>query len=622
MFDLPRVQRYVDDVFIRTPAFYGDHGGPGWYPELQTPTQSRLAVRWNAELGRDVYIQPDALFLTGLDKRLGREDIVETFRRFGLGSRIEIPFFRPHKHLESCNVALVMFPCPRQAEDALIFCNENSCFFGDKWDFRGRFLEINSNGEKAGKCDDILLVREELSLTPAHIPTCVSRDMASSNLALPSSWNAVGYSRDAFAHKRKLADYDLNREYMDERRGSAQYLYNRSCIYDENLSRRDGLDFYEMPSPPKRRFLGPPMPCGVDQDDLQDDPHGYASGTTDSIEVYDSLESYRLPLSPKRRFMEEHHYSFPYPTYTSTDTCDFGKENSLVGPFRHDRNQHSSHHRQYYDRPSRSAAAKVNKVTSVYETMRMSSVSALNHDGLTSHVESSRPLSHSSSFSLLKDETFMVKELCATKRPLSFASNRQQSQIDKSQQDEARILDERRVSVISLPNQIIGEDGEEIKPGEPLALTPLSQTFPFDTDEDSEGHRQPHSEERSVNQSLSNEKKQVSHCLPTLPLCSPRLLRSHVESFSHHFHPRTRQSYTEPRYIAVSPNLQTLSIMRDLDAIPPVRDWCNIWSVDALSEEQKRLIGLEKKWVFTGPAGDVWRESKGSAVVFDSKQVK
>lgn len=80
----PRVNRYPDNVLVRLPAYYADHGGPGWYPEVQSPHQTRLAVRYSSALRKNVYIQPNALFISGIKEELGMQGIREILYSLGV----------------------------------------------------------------------------------------------------------------------------------------------------------------------------------------------------------------------------------------------------------------------------------------------------------------------------------------------------------------------------------------------------------------------------------------------------------------------------------------------------------------------------------------------------------
>lgn len=137
----PRVNRYPDNVLIRLPAYYADYGGPGWYPELQFPHQTRLAVRYSSALRKYVYIQPNALYISGIKEELGKEGICEILYSFGVErgvSRIchhsgmeanivqlEFTMYQPLRHLPGLVMTTMQFPSQRQAEDVLIIVVSN-----------------------------------------------------------------------------------------------------------------------------------------------------------------------------------------------------------------------------------------------------------------------------------------------------------------------------------------------------------------------------------------------------------------------------------------------------------------------------------------------------------------
>lgn len=79
----PRVNQYPDDVFVLLPAYYADHGGPGWYPELQCPQKAHLAVQYRSALRKDVYIHLKAFFIPGIKEELGKQGIREILHSFG-----------------------------------------------------------------------------------------------------------------------------------------------------------------------------------------------------------------------------------------------------------------------------------------------------------------------------------------------------------------------------------------------------------------------------------------------------------------------------------------------------------------------------------------------------------
>lgn len=84
----PRANQYPDDVFVRLPAYYDDHGGPGWYPELQCPQQAHLAVQYRSALRKNVYMQRKAFFILGIKEELGKHGIREILYSFGAERRV------------------------------------------------------------------------------------------------------------------------------------------------------------------------------------------------------------------------------------------------------------------------------------------------------------------------------------------------------------------------------------------------------------------------------------------------------------------------------------------------------------------------------------------------------
>ncbi|WWD22700.1 hypothetical protein CI109_107193 [Kwoniella shandongensis] len=209
----PRVRRYVDNIAVRYPSFYPDNGGPGWYPELQYPTQTRLDVRYNNVLGREVYIQLNAVFFTGLRKDMNEGDVLDVLATLGVANGAKFTLLLSNRRQPDYRIAIIEFPTARQAEDAIVRSSENRAVFRSR-EFRARYSEINGNGPCQGSLRDILLVREEFALTPLHIPTSLSVNHLSPRHrqappSLPSPppsappWNAVGFARDSFQKKRK-----------------------------------------------------------------------------------------------------------------------------------------------------------------------------------------------------------------------------------------------------------------------------------------------------------------------------------------------------------------------------------------------------------------------------------
>ncbi|KAK8844747.1 hypothetical protein IAR55_006597 [Kwoniella newhampshirensis] len=209
--DPPRVKRYVDQIVVRHPSFYPDHGGPGWYPELQYPTQTRLAVRYNPLLEREVYVQLNAVFLSGLNMDMSKEDVMRVLGNFGVAHEAKIALFQPNKKQPGYRIAIIQFPSARQAEDAMNLVNDNRHVFRSQ-EFRARYSEVNAKGPNEGSVRDILLVREEFSLTPPHVPTVLSSNQLPFPHPPSATWNAVGYSRNASRGKRKSSEDEPARE--------------------------------------------------------------------------------------------------------------------------------------------------------------------------------------------------------------------------------------------------------------------------------------------------------------------------------------------------------------------------------------------------------------------------
>ncbi|KIR35528.1 hypothetical protein I352_01803 [Cryptococcus deuterogattii MMRL2647] len=240
-----RANRYPDDFLVRLPAYYADHGGPGWYPELQCPQQAHLTVQYHSALRKDVYIQPKAFFMSRIKEELGKQGIREILYSFG---------------------AERGFPCQRQAEDVLIIANRNShLLVSSSSELKARYPETNSRDFNSASTRDILLVCEELPLKSAYIPTVASSHPAHLPSSQPSRWNAVGYARDAFVNKRKLTEYDPNLYPLAYNHLPDSYdkpsFRGLEC---EGMERCGAHDLGEAPSPRKRRLLAHhPLPSSL-----------------------------------------------------------------------------------------------------------------------------------------------------------------------------------------------------------------------------------------------------------------------------------------------------------------------------------------------------------------------
>ncbi|OCF38613.1 hypothetical protein I317_07603 [Kwoniella heveanensis CBS 569] len=259
MVKLPHVKRFVDGVAVLHPRYYADPGPEGFYPELQYPTQTRLGVMWNQHLGKETYIQLNAVFMTGIERKYDREHVRGAF---------EIISSNVHgKHPDEM-IAIIEFPSAQQAESAILFANSNSRLLGDGH-FFARYADVNAKGTYAGSTKDILLVREEFALSSPYTPR-VLRASPSTRLPPPLcsqcppsynendfTWHAVGYSRDSFATKRPLSPSDRHWSSPSKRQSTEWDVGYGSRKYLAGLVPFRPHDRGYHPAWPDRDFSGP-----------------------------------------------------------------------------------------------------------------------------------------------------------------------------------------------------------------------------------------------------------------------------------------------------------------------------------------------------------------------------
>ncbi|WVQ94177.1 hypothetical protein IAU59_001255 [Kwoniella sp. CBS 9459] len=262
----PRVKRYVDNVAVLRPRYYPDPGPEGFYPELQYPTQTRLAVKWNEYLGRETYIQLNAVFMTGIMRAFGREDVRAAFN--DISRDIDITLFQVHaKHPEEM-IAILEFPTPQQAEQAIRFANSNGRILGDGH-FFARYADVNLKGPHAESTKDILLVREEFALSPPYTPLIglnppdqffPPQPHRHASSPLDIGWHAVGYARDSFSTKRSLSEVDHQWSAPRKRRPNDQDIgHHREARHATSTQMYDDDTEYH-PAWPNRDFRSPNQP--------------------------------------------------------------------------------------------------------------------------------------------------------------------------------------------------------------------------------------------------------------------------------------------------------------------------------------------------------------------------
>lgn len=173
---------------------------------------------------------------------------------------------QPFRHFPGHVITTIQFPCQHKAEDVLIIANRNShLFVSSSSELKVRYSAINSRSFNIASTRDILLVREELPLTSAYIPTIARSHPAHLPSSQPSRWNAVGYARDAFVNKRKLTEYDPNLyplafNHLPDSHDKPS-LHSLGC---EGMESCGAHDLREAPSPRKRRLLAhKPLPSSL-----------------------------------------------------------------------------------------------------------------------------------------------------------------------------------------------------------------------------------------------------------------------------------------------------------------------------------------------------------------------
>ncbi|XAO22465.1 hypothetical protein I312_101236 [Cryptococcus bacillisporus CA1280] len=313
----PRANQYPDDVFVRLPAYYDDHGGPGWYPELQCPQQAHLAVQYRSALRKNVHIQRKAFFILGIKEELGKQGIREILYSFGAERRFTK--CQPLRHFPGHVRTTIQFPCQHKAEDVLMIANRNShLLVSSSSELKVRYPEIDSRGFNTASTRDILLVREEIPLTSAYIPTIAPSHPAHLPSSQPSRWNAVGYARDAFVNKRKLAEYDPNLyplayNHLPDSLDKSS-LHSLGC---EGMESCGPHDLREAPSPRKRRLLAhKPQPSSLHR--YVDIPELRYDDSQISSHLGEFIAPSVLPYGPKNPYTRSQIASADYSQRDST----------------------------------------------------------------------------------------------------------------------------------------------------------------------------------------------------------------------------------------------------------------------------------------------------------------
>ncbi|WVQ82910.1 hypothetical protein IAT38_005046 [Cryptococcus sp. DSM 104549] len=544
----PRVNRYVDDILIKVPAFYGDTGGPGWYPELQHPVQTRLAVRFNPILGRTVYINPTAIFMTGVRHGMGMEDVRRVFTDLGVGHGMEFTLFTCHKFMTDVSIVIAEFPSARQAEQALLLANENRHLLDTPhFEFRARYSDVNATGPLQGTVRDILLVREELALTRLYLPTTLS----SPHSPPPPTpqWNAVGFSRDAFRGKRKSSEYDAPTSSFD--------------VYRDPAGSWGGAD-----GPGDR------------------EPHGY--------------DSFRAPTA-KRRQLEPLSVNQWY-TRPSGGDAQGGNyvQGKGFGPLgMSEVNGVKVGARNRYTEsggvqvPAKGKKGKVWNNTTAHK--REASSETVGH--LRVLGMASTPASTTHDMTLPITPPSPIGDY-PTGGPLVIAHGDTTDSPESQAQGPPATPSQRAREKLDQLIQTLRD------PSEPTPVEPAPPPAP--THADSHVHPAPHTH--------------TLHTLPRKPtldeLRSPtiRPLYSSLEPYRHHFLPSTSHPHLEPRYIALSDERRVLTIAASRADLKGNHG--EVWAVGDLSGEQRELLGLKRKWVFTGPEAErKWRKVGGRGLL-------
>lgn len=82
---------------VRDPAYYGDPGDEGWYPELQVPHRSPLEVEYSDKWKRQVYVEPCDLVIPALKLSVKLDKVEKYFSRFNLVSGMSIHCLTLHR---------------------------------------------------------------------------------------------------------------------------------------------------------------------------------------------------------------------------------------------------------------------------------------------------------------------------------------------------------------------------------------------------------------------------------------------------------------------------------------------------------------------------------------------
>ncbi|OXG28849.1 hypothetical protein C361_00501 [Cryptococcus neoformans Tu259-1] len=571
----PRVNRYPDNVLVRLPAYYADHGGPGWYPELQSPHQTRLAMRYSSALRKDVYIQPNALFIPGIKEELGMQGIREILYSLGVERGLEFTMYRPLRHLSGLVMTTIQFPSQRQAEDVLITVNKNNhLFVSSTSELKARYHEINSRGVNAASTKDILLVREELSLAPAYIPTIVPPHLAHLLSFQPARWNAVGYARDAFVNKRKLTEYDhdLYPLVYGHLHNPSDKRTHHHQGYDR-MGRCGPYDRREVPSPRKKRFLA--------HDFLPSSLHKYEDIPKLHYDDY-QVSSHLTESAPESAL--QYGRKSPDTRFQNT-SADYSQLNSTL--------------RSTLWSIQQPPKKKVKRRKILHKTKYALDM------GIGSHVGNGtvRP-----GINAQRKRTFVSKGL-------STLTERNENQIGGENQTPA-VLEWLRQTAF-------GNEGN----AEPLATT--AEILAFNQAEQGQnlacggllgwnGKAKAALDIESQPQLGTLPQTCDINLGPPRPSCSAAspFIYSDLQPFTTYFCPFILQrGYCEPKFIALSNDRKTLYLMERYDP-HELRRFSEVCAIDALSEDQRKLLGLERRWTMNGQAEKMWGESEKGVVQF------
>lgn len=402
----------------------------------------------------------------------------------------------------------------------------------------------------------------------------------------PSRWNAVGYARDAFVNKRKLTEYDhdLHPLVYGHLHDPSDKRTHRGRGYDR-MNRCNPHDRRVVPSPRKKRLLA--------HDFLPSSLHRYED--IPKLHHHDyQVSSHLIESVPESAL--QHGRKSPYTRF----------QNVLA-----DYSQHKSASRStLWNTTQRPPKKKIKRRKNLFKAKYAYALDM----GIRSHVGNETVRTGANA----QKRTFLSKRL-------PTLTETSENQMEGENQTEAPSIPSADV-LEWLRQTVLDNDGNA------KTLATAAETLKVNVPVQAEQGRNLTSEEHpgwngEANAALDKESRPQLRALPQTcainlgpprPSCSTPspFIYSDLQPFATYFCPFIRQTgYCEPKFIALSNDRKTLSLMRRYDPHES-RSFSAVCAIDALPEDQRNLLGLERRWTMIGHAEKMWRESEKGAVQF------